>query len=578
MGNNQDFTSISDDTVRDSINLEPNNNLSFKEKCYLCCYKIIKNKDKISLDIDIQQPYNSYINCDNNIKKEKDNEESNNKVVNSIKINKNNQNNYYYNQYNNNSNNGSYLYPINEESTISKRNSLKNSKIYNSFVNIDLNNFYTTAFSDNNININNSNSSLNNNDNLILKFYIYNNVIKIQKNIKHFLFNKINNNDININSKNKYKMIPISEEEENEINLNMNNENENITFNYNNTNNNNTSFQKSLVKRGSSSSFYSMSANFRADSIIDYVQIRGYFLKKKKYYRYKGKHNNLTKKKEGFGIITWEDGSILKAKFINSKIENFGKFFDFPSNSKYVGEYIENIPNGYGIYVHDNLKMEGYFEKNYINNIGIEIWDDDYYYQGNFKKNEKNGIGLYRWPDGTIFSGEWKDNKINGCGIMRFSNDNLYEGEFKNGVINGFGIFKWKSGESYIGNYLNELKEGFGIFIWKYEPINCYIGFYEKGKPYGFGIRIINNSEKKVFIKEGKRIYNLEVWTIEEYLKPEQLKYRNILTMSLKNKIIFLKKLKNHIDSIGDIESLGANFDPKDYTRTEENETKDIEI
>ena len=30
MGNNQDFTSISDDTVRDSINLESNNNLSFK--------------------------------------------------------------------------------------------------------------------------------------------------------------------------------------------------------------------------------------------------------------------------------------------------------------------------------------------------------------------------------------------------------------------------------------------------------------------------------------------------------------------------------------------------------------------
>jgi len=576
MGNNPEFPLKNDDTVRDSINIDSNNNFSFKEKCNLCCYKIIKNKDKISLDIDIQQPYNSYKNYEKNTKKET--VTCNNKVIKSIKINKNNHYYNYINKQNYNSNNGSYLYPINEESTISKRNSLRNSIIYNNLSNIDLNNFYTTSFSENNKNICNSNSSLNNNDNLILKLYVLNNIIKIQKNIRNFLSTNIKNKDYNINSKNKYKMFRISEEEENEINLYMNNENENVTFNYNNSNNNNSSFQKSLVKRGSSSSFYSMSANFRADSIIDYVQIRGYFLKKKKYYRYKGKHNNINKKKEGFGIISWEDGSILKAKFINSKIENFGKFFDFPSNSKFVGEYFDNIPNGYGIFVHENLKMEGYFEKNYINNIGIEIWDDDYYFQGNFKKNEKNGIGLYRWPDGTIFSGEWKDNKINGNGIMRFSNDNLYEGEFKNGVINGFGIFKWKSGESYIGNYINELKDGFGIFIWKFEPINCFIGFYEKGKPIGFGIRILNNTEKKVFVKEGKKIYNLEVWDIDEYLKSEQLKYKNFLTMSLKNKICFLKKLKNLLETIGDIESLGPNYDPKDYTKTEENETKDIEI
>jgi len=577
MGNNQEFSSKNDDTVRDSINLDSNNNYSFKEKCNLCCYKIIKTKDKTSLDIDTQQPYNSYINYDNNnLKKENENSES--KVIKSIKINKYNHNYNYINKHNNNSNNGSYLYPINEESTISRRNSLKNSIRHNKLSNIDLNKFNISSYNENNINIYNSNSSLNNEDNLTLKFYIYNNIIKIQKNIKNFLFNKTKNKGNNNNSKIKYKMFRISEEEENEINLNMNNENENETYNYNNTNNNNSSFHKSLVKRGSSSSFYSMSANFRGDTIIDYVQIRGYFLKKKKYYRYKGKHNNINKKKEGFGIITWEDGSILKAKFLNSKIVNFGKFFDFPSNSKFAGEYLDNIPNGYGIFVHDNLKMEGYFEKNYINNIGIEIWDDDYYFQGNFKKNEKNGIGLYRWPDGTIFSGEWKDNKINGYGIMRFSNDNIYEGEFKNGVMNGFGIFKWKSGELYIGNYLNELKDGFGIFIWNFEPINCYIGFYENGKPLGFGIRILNDSEKKVFVKEGKKIYNFEVWDLNEYLKAEQLKYKNFLTMSFKNKICFLKKLKNHLESIGNIESLGSNYDPKDYTKTEENETKDIEI
>jgi len=564
MGNKQDYSSINSATVRDSINLDFNTN-SFKEKCNLCCYKIIKNKDKISVDIDVQEPYNSHIN-DN--KKEK----SDKKVINSIKINKNKPNYYYLNRVNINSNNSSYLCQINEESTISKRNSKRNILIYN----IDLNNFQTSSFIEKNmINDNDNNSNYNplNNkdDNLILKFYIFNSILKIQKNLKSFLENK----EFYNNNKSQNKTLPVFEENK-DINLKINNENEVITFNYNNTNNN-SSFQKSLAKRGSSSSFYSMSANFRGDTFRDSVLIRGYFLKKKKYYKYRGKHNKESKKKEGFGIITWEDNSILKAKFLESKIQGFGKFLDFPNKTKYVGEYIENIPNGYGIFVHDNLKIEGIFEKNFINGIGIELWLDDYYYQGNFKKNEKNGIGLYRWPDGTLFLGEWKNNKINGHGIMKFSNDNLYEGEFKNGVINGFGIFKWKSGESYIGNYLNELKEGFGIFIWNYEPINCFIGFYEKGKPIGFGLRIINNKENKIYVKDGK-IYNLQFMQIDEYLKKEQLKYKKFLSMSIKNKISFLNKLKSNLESIGDIESIGSNYDPEDYTKTEENEKNDIVI
>jgi hypothetical protein len=43
-------------------------------------------------------------------------------------------------------------------------------------------------------------------------------------------------------------------------------------------------------------------------------------LKKKKNFTYQGSRNLYTKKKEGFGIIKWEDGSILKCKFENSLV------------------------------------------------------------------------------------------------------------------------------------------------------------------------------------------------------------------------------------------------------------------
>ena len=65
--------------------------------------------------------------------------------------------------------------------------------------------------------------------------------------------------------------------------------------------------------------------------------------------------------KNDFGLIKWEDGSKLITKFINSKINGFTIFKNKNDNleqSIFKGEYMENIPRGYGYYIKNSIKIE----------------------------------------------------------------------------------------------------------------------------------------------------------------------------------------------------------------------------
>ena len=291
------------------------------------------------------------------------------------------------------------------------------------------------------------------------------------------------------------------------------------------------------------SSFYS-----KIDSLDISNEPKGFFLNKKKKYTYKGKRDS-EGKKTGFGIIIWNDGSQIKSIFKNSKINGYGIFEDKRNeNCEFYGNYKDNIPLGYGYYIKGNLKLEGdNWEKNNLNGIGMEIWDDDNFYQGEFNKSEKNGIGLYRWPDGTLCFGEWKNNKLNGYGLMKYSNDSIYVGEFKNNLMHGLGEFLWGDAEYYCGNYINGFKEGFGIYVWNFDKISCYIGFWENGKQHGVGIKIIDGIEKVGLYKDGRKNNNLNgPWEIKEYLKPEYLQYQKFLQQNTKLLISYVMGLKHN--------------------------------
>ena len=276
---------------------------------------------------------------------------------------------------------------------------------------------------------------------------------------------------------------------------------------------------------------------------LDNDFIKGNFLMKKMKFKYQGNKDS-EGKKLGFGIITYEDTSKIMGNFYDSKLGGVVYFYNCGlDNSTYIGEYKNNIPDGYGIYSRQGLKLEGMnWNKNYINDIGIALWDEGDIYEGEFRNNLKEGIGTYRWDDGASYMGNFQNNQINGYGIMNFANGNSYVGEFCDGDLSGWGKFTWEDGKCYIGNYYQNKKNGFGIFISNFQPLIALIGFWENGKQFGVFIRLLNGNKKYLFYQSKNKIEEIgNAGDICRYLNPSQKKYKNFLKKSYNQLEQFVK-------------------------------------
>ena len=260
--------------------------------------------------------------------------------------------------------------------------------------------------------------------------------------------------------------------------------------------------------------------------------IKGNFiLKNDKVIRYQGGFIKKTKKKNGFGIVTWSDNSVLYGIYVSSMINGIGRFYNQRYRSSFMGEYINNTPKGYGVYQVKNLSLQGYWDGSSLNGIAIEVWDDGTYYQGEYENNKKNGIGLYRWPDGTIYQGQFNNGQMTGNGLILYSDDSIFSGEMLNGYMNGYGIFSWGNGSLYMGYYLQDIKHGFGIYIWDTKVFICYIGFWEMGKQQGIGAKINGNKVKYCIWNKGKIATTLKgLYEIDRYLTGAQKGYYHFFT------------------------------------------------
>jgi hypothetical protein len=246
-------------------------------------------------------------------------------------------------------------------------------------------------------------------------------------------------------------------------------------------------------------------------------------------FKYQGK-KDVEGKKVGFGKIVWEDSSKLKGYFSESKLNGIVYFYNSGNEkSKYYGEYVDNIPDGYGLYSRKGYSLEGMnWNKNYLNGIGVATWEEGEMYEGEFKSSAKEGIGVYQWVDGTSYMGHFKKNKINGIGRINFANGNSYEGEFDEGFLSGFGKFIWDDGKFYIGNYLKDKKHGFGLFVWSLEPLIALIGFWNLGKQCGICVKLYKGNCKIIFTQESKA--NIEIhnrFDTSKYLLPGQTQFKN---------------------------------------------------
>ena len=134
---------------------------------------------------------------------------------------------------------------------------------------------------------------------------------------------------------------------------------------------------------------------------------------KYKYYGYLKKSKEFPNKniKSGFGIIKYVDGSVFTGNFKNNKANGICLYQD-KMNGDFIGEYEDDIPNGFGIYKNEGKITYGYFQENYLEEIGFEEADDNTKYFGEYERSEKSGIGettlLYRLnhncPEDMLFT------------------------------------------------------------------------------------------------------------------------------------------------------------------------------
>jgi len=127
----------------------------------------------------------------------------------------------------------------------------------------------------------------------------------------------------------------------------------------------------------------------------------------------------------------FEDGKILKGTAL------------FPGGAKYVGEFKDFKPHGFGNFA----------------------WTNGDKYFGEWKFGKSHGSGTKIWNDGREYSGTFKDDKLHGKGTFYYPDGKKYVGEFINGKRHGEGIFTYPDGTAFVGKFIAGKQKGLGECI-----------------------------------------------------------------------------------------------------------------
>ena len=129
-------------------------------------------------------------------------------------------------------------------------------------------------------------------------------------------------------------------------------------------------------------------------------------------------------------------------------------------------------------------KYTGLFEDGKILK-GISIYPGGAKYVGQFKDSKPHGYGTFFWKNGDKYYGEWKDGKNHGNGTKIWKNGRKYVGTFKNDKLHGEGTLFYPDGKKYTGEFINDKRHGKGTF--SYPDGTAYVGQFIAGKEEGEG-------------------------------------------------------------------------------------------
>ena len=116
---------------------------------------------------------------------------------------------------------------------------------------------------------------------------------------------------------------------------------------------------------------------------------------------------------------------------------------------------------------------------------GTSIYPGGAKYVGEFKDYEPHGYGTFFWTNGDKYYGEWQDGKGHGNGTKIWANGRKYLGTFNNDKLHGKGTLFYPDGKKYAGEFVNGKRHGEGTFT--FSDGSAYIGKFIAGKEEGIG-------------------------------------------------------------------------------------------
>ena len=84
------------------------------------------------------------------------------------------------------------------------------------------------------------------------------------------------------------------------------------------------------------------------------------------------------------------------------------------------------MPNGTGVYLKKNVKVEGNWLDDQLHGFAKESLENQYEYEGYYRLGIKEGYGIYIWKDGSMYLGMWANNSLNGFGVYKWSNGKVF--------------------------------------------------------------------------------------------------------------------------------------------------------
>lgn len=132
---------------------------------------------------------------------------------------------------------------------------------------------------------------------------------------------------------------------------------------------------------------------------------------------------------------------MLGMSIFTRKKPKSSKEINYDNGDKYIGETIEQVREGKGVYYYaDGNKYEGMYKKNKKDGIGVFTYKNGVIYDGNFKRGNFHGFGHFYYEDDLVFHGNFSQGYFDDSGELSLQNDFKYTFVFKHRKVSKIGV------------------------------------------------------------------------------------------------------------------------------------------